>query len=260
MNSGLCIVSKFPIVWADAMSYGSDACGADYQSNKGCVGVGIEVDGKEVAVFTSHLQSDPCNDPLWWCVKDAANTAFTIKQIQLKKFSDFFRSKIMVRKESKDFAGAIVCGDFNVVGEEVRVDRSTSKTMIMQEEHEEYRRMVDKFNLVGEPLKDCFRELHPLKEGLVTVEEAGLTINGEKNLDNNDYEMLRLDYVFMLGSGFKCVEAEVEENPWTDVYEDGEGKRIKNDVGMGAVEAQELKRAKCFSDHSAVLAKFEFRE
>ncbi|GMI01329.1 hypothetical protein TrST_g11749 [Triparma strigata] len=260
MNSGLCIVSKYPIIWADAMSYGSDACGADFQANKGCVGVGIEVNGKEIAVFTSHLQSDPCNDPLWWCVKDAAATARKIKQIQLKKFANFFQTKIDLRKGSKDFAGALVCGDLNVVGEEVTVDRSTSKTMIKQKEHAEYRKMLDKFNSSGEPLVDCFRQQHPLKSGLLTVEEAGLTINGERNLDPNDYEMFRLDYVFMLGSGFKCVGAKVEEYPWTDVYGDSNGNRIKSEDGMGAVEAQELKRAKCFSDHSAVLAKFQFRE
>ena len=181
MNSGLCIVSKYPIIWADAMSYGSDACGADFQANKGCVGVGIEVNGKEIAVFTSHLQSDPCNDPLWWCVKDAAATARKIKQvreramecilsplfhsnslrspqIQLKKFANFFQTKIDLRKGSKDFAGALVCGDLNVVGEEVTVDRSTSKTMIKQKEHAEYRKMLDKFNSSGEPLVDCFRQ------------------------------------------------------------------------------------------------------
>ena len=72
--------------------------------------------------------------------------------------------------------------------------------------------------------------------------------------------MFRLDYVFMLGSGFKCVGAKVEDYPWTDVYGDSNGNRIKSEDGMGAVEAQELKRAKCFSDHSAVLAKFQFRE
>ena len=120
MNSGLCIVSKFPITSCTAKAYGT-SCGADYQANKGVICATLDVGGgRTVKVVTTHMQSDPCNDPLWWCTSKPYESARDVKAEQLGVLSSVASKALEEGKKEKGFKGVLVCGDLNVPGE-VRV-------------------------------------------------------------------------------------------------------------------------------------------
>lgn len=101
LNSGLMMLSKFPIQSKDIFHY-SDAFGtAETLAKKGILGSKIELPGgKSIYVFTTHLQSSS---------KDEANA------VKLKQLAE---AKTLIEKLSKDDnAPVVLTGDFNLSSE-----------------------------------------------------------------------------------------------------------------------------------------------
>ena len=117
-GSGLCIVSKFPILSCEAKPYGI-SCGADYQANKGYVTATLDLgSGRTATVITTHMQSDKTNDPLWWFTSNPHVQSKSVKATQLGILSEAME-KERGREKDAGFLGVVMCGDLNVPGESV---------------------------------------------------------------------------------------------------------------------------------------------
>jgi hypothetical protein len=160
MDSGLCIVSSLPIIWARSCPY-EPSCGADNQANKGVVAVGVGVGGgREICVTTSHLQSDPCNDPLWWFTYNKYERAVKIKAKQLESMAEFVRECLRERKgEGKNVVGQVLCGDLNVWGEDLEVTEKADgkETKVRVRESQECKLMMGALNK-GREGEDVFKD------------------------------------------------------------------------------------------------------
>ena len=85
-DSGLFLLSKRPFLWAEAREFGSEALGADYCSQKGVLGVGIDLgNGNSALVFTTHLQANPGMDPFWWPVINGFEKSKRARRMQVRK-------------------------------------------------------------------------------------------------------------------------------------------------------------------------------
>ena len=158
------------------------------------------------------MQSDPCNDPLWWCVSKPYESARAIKAGQLGVLSSVACEALEEGKKNKSFKGLVICGDLNVPGESVvkaSGDAADPTSTYELKPHDEYNDMI---SLLPEGAVDCFRSTHALGSGAdVPKPDAGFTIDGSRNLDDSEDELLRLDYVFSVGDGMECTGARVQE-------------------------------------------------
>ena len=104
-NSGLYILSDFPIVQTDAVVFGSDCSGWDCYANKGVLYVQIDVPGVGlVDIFNTHFNSVGSSG-----TKPEAVHAAQLKQMQTA--SEFVNSKISTDRPS------LFGGDFNIKDE-----------------------------------------------------------------------------------------------------------------------------------------------
>jgi len=277
MDSGLAILSRLPITWARAQPFGV-AVGADKQANKGVVAVGVRVRGgagnkeeeeedeQELCLVTTHLQSDPTNDPLWWFVRDKFNAARSVKVKQINAMRSFIASTL----EGKDkVVGTVLCGDLNVKGEELEVLGRAGDTMVKAGKCEEYEGMMESFNRGREGddrFVDSYRFVKPLTYGeAYDVLHVGVTIDGERNIDNGgDDDFQRLDFILTSGM-VECLDAKVLYNMWEDLRRDDyvtygeeetEGENVRRVLKAEKcfVSKKRPERSgKCFSDHSGVI-------
>ena len=114
---------------------------------------------------TPYMQSDPCNDPLWWCVSKPYESARAIKAGQLGVLSSVACEALEEGKKNKSFKGLVICGDLNVPGESVvkaSGDAADPTSTYELKPHDEYNDMI---SLLPEGAVDCFRSTHALGSG-----------------------------------------------------------------------------------------------
>ncbi|GMI27939.1 hypothetical protein TeGR_g13989 [Tetraparma gracilis] len=255
MNSGLVVVSKHPIKFAQARAF-TGSCGADYHSNKGCVAVGIEAPGSgaTIIVYTSHTQSDPTMDPLWWfdfsTFPSPARKAAEVKESQIRELGAFVAT---IQAAHPGCPGFLV-GDLNVVGEELSPPDADSHVVAAQTN--KHRQMMEMLREAcpGIELEDCFRAAHPLSPDSMPLDEVGVTFSGSGNADCDLGCFQRLDYAISVSpsGGGKAADVEdirVLDMRWDEVPLEDE---LDGKVGRSG------ERVKCFSDHAALLLKAKY--
>ncbi|KAF8934857.1 hypothetical protein CPC16_009709 [Podila verticillata] len=99
-NGGVVIASKWPIIAKHQFIY-ADGCGADWFSNKGFAYVILNVNGRKVHVFGTHMQS---NDPA--CT---SGQAARYRTSSLKAWRSYIDSRNIPANEL-----VIMAGDFNI--------------------------------------------------------------------------------------------------------------------------------------------------
>ena len=233
MNSGLVVLSKEPIAWTKAEPFGN-CVGSDRQSNKGVVVVAIRIWGKLVLFYTTHLQSDPCNDPLWWLTPSPLAAARAARSSQISQMSRFLKSSLPSFESSEEQASAVVvCGDLNVAGERLEVAASSESGApkeVFVYANPEYSFLTKSLQdglPKGMTLVDCSAPKNvsrPMKEGKkVGIEHVGITCLPLTSLE-------RIDYVMSAGK-VQCEKVTIDENRWGD--------------------------SKYFSDHASLTAHFK---
>ena len=165
------------------------------------------------------------------------------------------------RSEGKNVVGVVACGDFNVKGELCTVVDPTpgGDTRVKISSNSEHDSMMSQLDAAVEGgWKDSYRELKPIDMGDVySVDEVGITIDGERNSDCNPLELQRLDYVLYSGA-MTVKRAEVLHNPWTSIgQEDFEEGGMFKEGKSTMVEGRPEGRGKCFSDHNGVVVEFK---
>ena len=106
-DGGLLILSKYPIIEADSITY-SSSTGPDKLSSKGSIYVKIEIKGFILHVFTTHMQSS-------YPTKDYSEYIRyrLIRRLQLQELKNFIDLKTLMKYEP-----VVIAGDFNVDGRE----------------------------------------------------------------------------------------------------------------------------------------------
>lgn len=104
LNSGLVILSEYPIKDADSIVFGKDCAGMDCWANKGVQYARVMVPGipEGISIFNTHLNSDP--EPKWVDERDRTDRAHMIQTWDLQ---DFMSEKGVLGKPS------ILISDFN---------------------------------------------------------------------------------------------------------------------------------------------------
>lgn len=102
IDSGLMIISKFPILEADSIRY-TAGCGVDSFAAKGSIYAKIQIDDKHhVHLFSTHLQASYQNG------KDPTVVDVKVRQAQFDQLSAFMKTK------ATDHYPVVVVGDLNV--------------------------------------------------------------------------------------------------------------------------------------------------
>ncbi len=168
-DSGLFVASRLPIVWYRFEEYHASA-GSDAFSDKGVLGLCLDPSTRFPGVpaiywFTTHMQSD---------VSAAPTRLHQMRQLR-RFIADMLRPV-----EATEEVLALLCGDFNVIGESRTLDGDHLAPTA------EYQALVSH---LGHP-RDLFRTAHPA--------EPGVTWDGLHNAMTpaNDRTEQRIDYLF----------------------------------------------------------------
>lgn len=108
VNSGLIILSKFEIKRNTHFSY-THYRGDENLAKKGVTGVEIDVNGKTIYLFTTHLQADIDGTYLGW-LDTCGHTASQIREIQFKEINEVVHSFA-----TDPIAPTFLVGDLNTV-------------------------------------------------------------------------------------------------------------------------------------------------
>lgn len=106
-DGGLLILSKFPIVDSDFVTY-SDSFGPDILSSKGAIYVKLHTRLIDLHVFTTHMQSSYLTSDYTEFLRYRIT-----RRSQLKELKEFIDRKILTSTEP-----VIITGDFNIDGKE----------------------------------------------------------------------------------------------------------------------------------------------
>lgn len=211
-DSGLIILSKYPIIECSAMTYSSSS-GSDRLANKGVVYARIQVspsEGDYMHVFNTHIQAH-----------DYAETRLA----QISELMDFISEII---KSDKDYIRPIlIAGDFNVSAEKPEnwmklADISPPETENLTSsehsdnetiEYKEFKKILDSFSYDQVHITDSWLELNPEEPGFTWIGKDWITGS------NNPYGKLgnqiatenggpqRIDYIFYFkGTGSLYLE------------------------------------------------------
>lgn len=185
VDSGVMILSKYPIIETDDVAY-KEGCSFDQFAMKGCVYAKIQISQKQyINVFATHLQAS---------YEIVTDKDFNIRSNQIKDIH-----YLMMKHVSNDTAPTFLLGDMN----------------IFNEPEKEYNNMIENLKLPNYNVIDTFKTMKNPKPTIANAEGGNiLTLDCDKGIPRT------IDYVFFFESKddnrVKQYESSVEQMAVSD--------------------------------------------
>jgi endonuclease/exonuclease/phosphatase family metal-dependent hydrolase len=130
-DSGVLVASKFPLLRTEFRLFPSSGYGTDKMVQKGILACKVDLSSispnKSLWIFSTHLQSNPDGGLVWRLHGDAVKKTrdARLKQMELINsfMSECIRSDEADRRRPED-VGIVLCGDFNITGEQGTLNNS----------------------------------------------------------------------------------------------------------------------------------------
>lgn len=166
IDSGVMILSKYPIIETDSISY-KDGCSFDQFAMKGCVFAKIQISQKQhINVFATHLQAS---------YEVVTEKDFNIRVNQVKDIHF-----LMMKHVSNDTAPTFLLGDMN----------------IENDSNKEYNKMIEGLQLPNYKINDTFQTMGHQEAKIANG-------NGDNNVQTPDRDNnipKTIDYIFVYES------------------------------------------------------------